>query len=84
MTGALRVLFLVLLLSVSLSTSNLQGDDQTSPDPNSATPARLPVRSRVHDLEGHQHALLESSDDRGVALIFLSTECPMCNECFHD
>lgn len=35
---------------------------------------------RAYDLSGRQHILLDPPYDRGVALIFLATECPLCNE----
>jgi hypothetical protein len=42
----------------------------------------IPANFRVNDLGGRQHVLGSGAGGqacRGVALIFLSTECPMCN-----
>ena len=43
----------------------------------------IPADLRVNDLEGRQHVLGSGTSGlpcRGVALIFLSTECPLCNK----
>lgn len=62
------------VLSLSLFVA-LRGADE--PQPN--VEAVLPKNFRVHDIDGRQLTLAASRDCRGVALIFLSTECPLSN-----
>lgn len=61
-------------LSLSLLIP-LHGADE----PQQPAEAALPKNFRVHDLDGRQFSLGASNDCRGVALIFLSTECPLSN-----
>lgn len=60
--------------------SKVRGDDKRKPILDAVAAATLPTGFRVHDLDGRQQVLGSSADCRGVALVFLSTECPMCNE----
>lgn len=56
----------------------MRGDDKANVDADTA-PAALPKNFRVQDLDSRQHVLGGTSRCRGVALVFLSTECPLCN-----
>ena len=71
-----------LALSVAtmlLVCSSIEGRDKAKKQ-SAAIQVILPDGYRVHDLDGRQLTLLGSADCRGLALIFLSTECPMCHE----
>jgi peroxiredoxin len=70
----------VLGLSVTAGLSVLHGEDESKSDVGSLAPITLPKNVRMYDLDGRQHVLLGTSQCRGVALVFLSTECPLCNE----
>ena len=80
MNGPLRVILGALALSCLVADSILSSDETPRGESLSSTSVVLPVRSRVHDLEGRQHILLESSGDRGVALVFLAADCPVSDE----
>jgi len=60
--------------------SNLEGSDKRKSDTDSSELVVLPQNFRAQDLEGRQHVLGGTSGCRGVVLVFLSTECPRCNE----
>jgi mono/diheme cytochrome c family protein/peroxiredoxin len=64
-------------LSVAGGLATLSGDDKASPD--APVIAALPTNFRVQDLDGRQMVPGGSPDCKGVAIIFLSTECPLCN-----
>lgn len=68
------------LVATLMICSTVQGRDKTKKDLPATLQINLPDRYRVHDLEGRQLTLLNSPECRGVAIVFLSTECPMCNE----
>ena len=48
--------------------------DVSNPQSETSSQAQRIKSLRVHDLDGRQHLLFGSSDRRGVALVFLSTE----------
>lgn len=69
-----------LALCVALGGSNLNGNDKRKQLADEVATITLPGGLRVYDVDGRQHVLNASKDCRGVAIVFLSTECPMCNE----
>ena len=70
---------MVVLLAAFASQSVLRGADKQKRSESLASNS-LPKNVRVHDLDGRQLSLGETADCKGVAIVFLSTECPMCNE----
>ena len=57
--------------------------DENADNPSATPIVVIPPDFRVNDLEGRQHVLGSGTggvECHGVALIFLSTECPMCNQ----
>lgn len=59
--------------------SHVHGNDKRKTNPQT-TSATLPKSMRVYDLEGREHTFGSTANCHGVVMVFLSTECPMCNE----
>ncbi len=55
-------------------------DDEPESAAVSKAPVTLPKNFRAHDLDGRQRVLGATPGCQGVALVFLSIECPMSNE----
>ena len=72
--------WLALGLSAAGLVSGLCGNEKPKIGIDTSDTISLPKPLRVNDLNGRQHVLLDTPECRGVVLIFLSTECPMCNE----
>ena len=69
-----------LFLSIAWTSGILRGVEKSHRDIEISAPATFPRNLRLHDLDGRQHVFLESAADRGVAFVFLSTECTMSDE----
>lgn len=67
-------------LSLTGGASPLHGSDKRKTDADAPAPVVLPSGFRVHDVNGKQLNLIGGADFHGVGLVFMSTECPMCNE----
>ena len=65
--------FCVLHITAVYVTAVWAGD-VSQPQSETSSQAQRIKSLRVHDLDGRQHLLFGSSDRRGVALVFLSTE----------
>ena len=70
----------VLIVSLFGNVTRAEGEDRNEGKSVFSAPASLPKPIRMHDLDGRQHGPLDSAESRGVALVFLSTECPLSNE----
>ncbi|MEI8022305.1 MAG: redoxin domain-containing protein, partial [Schlesneria sp.] len=74
------ITFLALGLLESGLADGLSGNETPKTGIDSTDTITLPKPLRIIDLSGRQHVVLDAPETRGVALVFLSTECPMCNE----
>lgn len=84
---ALRIVAVVLaglatglVLTATVGFSKAHADDKRKAQVSALAPVELLNGYRAYDLDGRQHSFGTTPNSRGVALVFLSTECPMCNE----
>lgn len=76
------IVFFAIGIHVVIGSAGEARADGKDNAPDAEPVVVIPANFRVNDLGGRQHVLGSGAGGqacRGVALIFLSTECPMCN-----
>lgn len=77
------IALIALGICVATGSRDETRSDENVDNPGAAPIVVIPADFRVNDLEGRGHVLgsgIGGVECHGVAMIFLSTECPMCNQ----